>query len=141
MPNHRFSAVVGFMGALLLMLSLSSPAQVNLPPTIAQLADQSVAPGSVVTVSVFASDPNGDAVRLSLITAPAFVSLADNGNGTGTIRIAPAAADTVGGRVTVQAADRAGLTAQASFNVTIAATLTVPGLIDDLTGDIASFGL
>src|SRR5262249_46287394 len=91
----------------------------NLPPTIAAIGDQTVTAGDVRTVAVSASDPDNDTLRLSIVASPAFVSLSDNGNGTGTIRIAPAVTDTTGGRVTVQVTDAGGLSATVSFNVTI----------------------
>ncbi|MDW8413831.1 MAG: FG-GAP-like repeat-containing protein [Acidobacteriota bacterium] len=92
----------------------------NQPPTIAPISDVTLRAGEVRTVAVNASDPNGNAgLRLSIVSAPAFVSLSDNGNGTGSIRIAPALTDTTGGRVTVQVTDPGGLSAQTSFNVTV----------------------
>jgi hypothetical protein len=92
----------------------------NVAPTIANIADQTVRAGDVRTVTVMASDANGPAgLRLAITSAPSFVSIADNGNGTGTIRIAPAVTDTTGGRVTVQVTDPQGLSAMASFNVTV----------------------
>jgi hypothetical protein len=92
----------------------------NLAPTISSIGDQVVRAGDTLSVPVTASDPNGNAgLRLTLSGAPAFVSLSDNGNGTGTIRISPALTDSQGGRVTVQVTDLSGLSAQTSFNITV----------------------
>jgi len=106
----------------------------NLPPTIASIADQTVKAGQSITVNVSASDPNKDALRLSLTSAPAFVSLSDNGNGTGVLRIAPALTDSQGGRVTVQVTDAGGLTASTSFNVTVQKAVVISAASFDTGG-------
>lgn len=92
----------------------------NVAPTIASIADVTVRGGEVRTIPVSATDANaGDVLRLSLVSGPAFVTLADNGNGTGTIRVAPALSDTTGGPVTIQVTDAAGASARTTFNVTV----------------------
>jgi hypothetical protein len=107
----------------------------NLPPTIASIQDQTVRAGQTATVNITANDPNGNAgLRLSLTSAPAFVSLSDNGNGTGVIRITPALTETQGGRVTLQVTDPAGLTAQASFNVTVQKNVSIGAASFDTGG-------
>jgi hypothetical protein len=107
----------------------------NLPPTLATIQDQTVKAGATATVNVSANDPNGNVgLRLSLTSAPAFVSLSDNGNGTGVIRITPALTETQGGRVTIQVTDPAGLTAQASFNVTVQKSVTIGAASFDTGG-------
>jgi FG-GAP-like repeat len=98
----------------------------NIAPSLATITDQTVRSGQTVTVPVMANDPNGNnGLRLALVSAPAFVSLADNGNGTGTIRISPAVQDTQGGRVTIQVTDTAGLTGMTSFNVTVQRSVNI----------------
>ncbi|MEW6735170.1 MAG: hypothetical protein AB1489_28015, partial [Acidobacteriota bacterium] len=47
------------------------------------------------------------------------------GNGTGSLRIAPALSDTQGGRVTVRVTDPLGLSAETSFNVTVQKTVRI----------------
>jgi YVTN family beta-propeller protein len=116
---------------------------VNVPPTITAIADRTVRVGDVETISVTASDQNGNAgLTLSLLSSPTFVSLTDNGNGNGTIRIAAQAGDT-GGRITVQVTDSGGLTAQTSFNVSVQQNLTITGATfrkPNLTINGAGFG-
>lgn len=98
----------------------------NVAPTIAPIQDVTLKAGDVRTVAISANDANGNnGLRLSIVSAPAFVSISDNGNGTGTIRIAPAITDTTGGRVTVQVTDPGGLSAQTSFNVTVQKAVTI----------------
>lgn len=99
------------------------------PRFVSNFQDVSIRSGAApVSVPVSATDDNGtNGLRLTLVSAPAFVSIADNGNGTGTIRVAPALTDTQGGRVTVQVTDPAGLSAQASFNVTVTRNVQIAG--------------
>jgi YVTN family beta-propeller protein len=98
----------------------------NVPPTIAAIADQAVKAGDVQTVSVSASDRNGNTgLKLSLVSAPTFVALTDNGNGSGTIRITPAVTDNQGGTVLLQVTDPGGLSAQVSFNVTVLSNILI----------------
>ncbi|MEW6733855.1 MAG: hypothetical protein AB1489_21190, partial [Acidobacteriota bacterium] len=47
------------------------------------------------------------------------------GNGTGSLRIAPALSDTQGGRVTVRVTDPLGLSAETSFNVTVQKSVSI----------------
>jgi hypothetical protein len=104
----------------------------NLPPTLAAIQDQTVMAGQTISVPVSANDPNGNlGLRLALTSNPAFVSISDNGNGTGTIRISPALTDTQGGRVTVQVTDQGGLTATTSFNVTVQKAVNVSNAVFD----------
>src|SRR5262249_14068690 len=78
--------------------------------TIAAIADQIVAPGQSVSVTVSAHDQLGnDGLILSLIAAPQFVTLIDNGKGNGTIQIAPPATDIEGGRVIARVTNANGL--------------------------------
>jgi hypothetical protein len=92
----------------------------NRAPQLGNIADVTLRGGEVRSITVTATDPDpNDRLTLSLQSAPAFVSLADNGNGTGTIRVAPGVTDTTGGRVTVSVRDNAGATSTTSFNITV----------------------
>jgi hypothetical protein len=107
----------------------------NLPPTIQAIQNQTVTQGQVVTVSVSATDPNGNnGLRLTLPNAPSFVSISDNGNGTGTIRIAPSATDTTGGNVTVQVTDQGGLTAETTFSISVQKAVSIVSASFDTRG-------
>lgn len=106
----------------------------NIAPTIANIGDQTVRQGQAVTVNITANDTPGDALRLSLASAPAFVTLSDNGNGTGVIRISPSLTDATGGRVTVTVTDQGGLAATTSFNVTVQRAVVINGAAFDTGG-------
>lgn len=105
----------------------------NLPPTIANIPDQTVkAGGTPVSLSVIASDtPDEASLQLSIASAPAFVSITDNGGGKGTIRIAPSLTDTQGGRVTVMVKDSGGLVGMTSFNITVQKAVTIVAVNPD----------
>jgi hypothetical protein len=61
----------------------------NTPPTIDAITDTGVSEGGSTTVDVSASDADsGDSLSLS-VSGPDWVSLTDNGDGTGTIELAP----------------------------------------------------
>ncbi len=91
--------IAGFSGpALTSMVTIPiTVLPLVLPPVIAPVSDVTVATGSTDSFTVSATDPQGRALTLSLVndaqgsTLPPFISLMDNGNGTGTITIAPGA--------------------------------------------------
>ncbi|MDW7712434.1 MAG: PKD domain-containing protein, partial [Deferrisomatales bacterium] len=62
---------------------------VNRAPVLATIPNQSVLEGQTVTVSLAASDPDGDGLRLSASGLPGFCALNDAGNGTGSIACSP----------------------------------------------------
>jgi hypothetical protein len=65
----------------------------NTAPTNDAISDQAVVTGETVTVPVTASDAEGDSLTLSKSSGPSFVTLTDNGDGTGSLEIAPASGD------------------------------------------------
>jgi hypothetical protein len=90
----------------------------NAAPTLDAIADQTVVTGETVTVPVTASDTDGDAPTLTKTSGPAFVTLTDAGDGTGTFEIDPTAADA--GTYTVEVtADDGTDTAVESFQLTV----------------------
>jgi hypothetical protein len=94
----------------------------NTAPTIDAIGDQSAVEGDTVTVDVTASDADtDDTPSLSLTQSPSFVSLTDNGDGTGTIEITPGSGAAANSPYTVevQASDDDGATATESFQVTV----------------------
>lgn len=108
------------------MVSVNVVGRANVAPTIAAIANQTLRAGTTQTLSVTATDPDGNTgLRLTLVSAPAFVTLQDNGSGSGSIRIAPAASETQGGNVVIQVIDPGGLTAQTSFTVTVQPAITI----------------
>jgi hypothetical protein len=96
----------------------------NTAPTIDAISDQTVTEGETSQVSVSASDSNGDSLTLSKTSGPDFVTLTDNGDGTGALDITPQSGDAGTYTVTVEAADGNGGTATESFQLTVEDTST-----------------
>lgn len=112
------------------LVTVSVQANANKPPTIATIADITVNAGEQKSLSVSANDPDGNAgLKLSLTTNLSFVSLTDNGNGSGLLSITPSSTDSQGGTVTVVVTDAGGLAAQTTFNVTVQQPLTVTSAV------------
>jgi hypothetical protein len=76
----------------------------NAPPALDPISDRTVTEGDSATVPVAATDDDGDAVSLSLGQAPDFVTLSEDGDGTGTIDVTPESGDADGSPYTVEVA-------------------------------------
>jgi len=61
----------------------------NAPPVLTAIANQTMNEGATLNIPLSATDPDGDKITLSARNVPAFASLLDNGNGTGTLRLTP----------------------------------------------------
>lgn len=103
-------------------ISLSS-----LTPTIDPIGNKVLFAGSSLNVNVSASDfvDSNNHLNLSLSYAPNYVSLTDNGNGTGLITIKPGFEVAETSPVVVRATNSKGLSVELSFNVTVFASLTI----------------
>ncbi|WP_390293617.1 malectin domain-containing carbohydrate-binding protein [Haloarchaeobius litoreus] len=98
----------------------------NTPPAVTAIDDQTVIRGETVTVPVSATDVDGDNLTLSAST-PGFVSFTDDGDGTGTLTVAPQSGDTGTTTVEVTADDGEAQTTE-SFELTVdAGTDTTAG--------------
>ena len=58
-------------------------------PEILAIANQSVAVGSSIQISVSATDPDGEPIHLSVLGLPDFAQFVDLGDGAGTITADP----------------------------------------------------
>jgi predicted esterase len=74
-------------------LSIVTPSLPAPAPVIGAIADVHMAGGSTQSVPVTANVSDGSSISLSLNNAPSFVSIADNGNGTGQVALKPTASD------------------------------------------------
>ncbi|MGE3541848.1 MAG: Ig-like domain-containing protein [Candidatus Tectimicrobiota bacterium] len=70
-----------------------SVGNVNRPPVITPIGNQTVSAGQTLVLPVTASDPDGDTLTLTVANQPAFVTLADHGNGTGMLTLLPTPGD------------------------------------------------
>ncbi len=93
---------------------------VNQPPNVVNPGTQTGTEEAFFSVTVFATDPDGDALTMSdLGTTPAWASFNDNGNNSATISGIPALGDAGTTSQSVRAAD-ASVTDTESFDIVIA---------------------
>ena len=80
---------------------------VNVAPVLGSIGDQTISAGSSRTITVSASDANGD--RLSFSSdAAGFIGFTDNGNGTATLTLNPQEADIGSHSLTVSVTEDTG---------------------------------
>jgi hypothetical protein len=121
----------GATGAVSQTVVLDVQTDTNTAPSIDSLSDQTVVTGENVVVPVSASDAEGDSLTLSKSSGPTFVTLTDNGDGTGSLEIAPASADAGTYTVEVTADDGSAETTE-NFQLTVdTATATTSGTVID----------
>ncbi len=95
----------------------------NEPPVLAAIADRSLDEGDTVNVGLSATDPDGDALSLGATLAggdplPDWMTLTDDGDGTGNLELAPLSSDSGSYDVTVSASD-GDLADSETFTVTV----------------------
>ncbi|WP_160148080.1 malectin domain-containing carbohydrate-binding protein [Rubripirellula obstinata] len=94
----------------------------NSAPVLSAISDITVAPGSQVSVPVSAQDADGgDVLTLSESGFPSFVTLQDNGNGSGLITIAPpvGSSGTYSGQVTATDNGSPALSDSEAFSINV----------------------
>jgi hypothetical protein len=101
----------------------------NRTPMIATVPDQRVKVGDTLRVTVRASDPDGDALRFSVPTAPlSLINVGSDASGGAVLTFSPRSIDQ-GGRVTVRAIDTGGLISETSFNLTVDRTVIISSVV------------
>jgi hypothetical protein len=92
----------------------------NLAPVVNAVGAISVQATKTKTVAVTATDP-GDVITLQAVGLPAFAQFQDNGNGAGTLTLAPGATDIgVYSGASLQATDDHGSVSSTPLNITVA---------------------
>jgi hypothetical protein len=66
---------------------------INRPPVLDRIGDQTVQAGTVLLVPITSRDPDQDGLTLSHTTLPAFATFTDHSDGTGILRLAPGQTD------------------------------------------------
>ena len=118
--NVNFTAETDNAKVSAIQVVAADTGDTNSPPTVDAISDQAVAEGESVTVDVTATDADGDTPSLSLGQAPGFVNITDNGDGTGTVTLAPTAGDAADSPYTVEVvADDGETTTTETFSVTV----------------------
>lgn len=87
--NYWADGQINYFGRM--WISRSAPG--NQAPDLAGLNDGAVMVGETLEIPISASDPDGDAIALSLDRAIDFATLIDRGDGTGVLRLAPTWSD------------------------------------------------
>ena len=96
----------------------------NEAPLLSAIGNQTVDEGQVLNVLLSSSDADGDGLLLSTVGLPAFCSLTDNLNGSGTITCTPGISDQGSYPVTVAVVDNG----TPALNDSEALTITVNGI-------------
>lgn len=94
---------------------------VNRAPQLNPINDQSIAEGSTLLIPIVASDLDSDSISLSVNNLPAFGSLTDNGDGSGSLNFTPGFNDAGQYSIEVVATDNGlpALSGTESFLLTI----------------------
>jgi len=96
-------------------------------PTFTSMPVTEAAVDAEYVYEVSATDPDaGDALTLEALTAPAWLSLTDNGDGTGTLSGTPAVEDIGAHGVVLQVSDSSGTATRQTFSVTVAGAGEAP---------------
>ena len=108
-------------------------------PTFEPLEDVTMEIGVLIDVPVVTHDPDGGAVVLSLAYGPPFLFLADHGDGTGTISLAPDIADKGEYDVVVRAADDS-FHVETAFHLSVLVPGEVVAFVEDFEAADAASG-
>ena len=87
--NYWVDDQINYFGRI--WISRSAPE--NQAPDLAEVNNVELMVGQVVEIPVLATDPDGDSIGLTLERVNNFITLTDNGDGTGVLRLAPTWAD------------------------------------------------
>jgi cytochrome c peroxidase len=110
----------------------------NNPPTITSTAITTAGAGQLYNYDVNATDPDGDALTFSLVTAPAGMTIQA---ATGLIAWTPTVAQAGPNNVTVRATDPGGLFAEQSFTITVTTGAAITGRVTASVGGLPMAGV
>src|SRR5690606_7245286 len=91
----------------------------NAPPVIASVADKSVAVGETVSITLSATDADGDPLTFSVTDGPSFISLEGLGDTTAVLQVSPQAGDEGNYNIQVNVSDGKGGDDSTSFMLTV----------------------
>ena len=99
------------------VLSITLP---NKAPVLAAISNQTVKADSIAIINLAATDDLGDVVSLSVSGLPSFATFTNNGNGNGSIKIAPSILQKgIYTNISVSATDNLGAITVRSFSITV----------------------
>jgi hypothetical protein len=87
--NYWVDGLINYFGRIWISKSASG----NQAPDLAELNDVELMAGQVIEIPVSTTDSDGDSILLTLERDIDFVTLSDNGDGTGVLRLAPTWSD------------------------------------------------
>ena len=104
----------------------------NRPPELMPIDDESMEELTSLTVSLSATDPDGDELSYSATDLPSFATPTDNGDGTGSILFEPKIGDAGSYEITVIVTDDGTPPESDSqpFTLTVTENLVIPPIID-----------
>ena len=105
-----------------------SVTDVNRASVLTAIGDQTIAEDQTRVIALNATDADGDAVVLSGDDVPSFITLDDNGDGTGTLTLQPGFDDSGDYTITVRATDSGSLSDQQSFALSVTDVNRAPTL-------------
>ena len=105
-----------------------SVADVNRAPMLTTIGNQTIEEGQTQVIALNATDADGDTIALGSEDLPSFVSVDDNGDGTGTLTVQPDFDDGGEYSITMHATDSNSTTDQQSFTLSVADVNRAPGL-------------
>src|SRR5690606_2488121 len=91
----------------------------NAPPVIASVADKSVVVGETVSITLSATDADGDPLTFSVTDGPSFISLEGLGDTTAVLQVSPQAGDEGNYNIQVNVSDGKGGDDSTSFMLTV----------------------
>ncbi len=92
----------------------------NVAPVFTSTPVTAAIQDALYTYTATAVDDNGDALTLTAITKPAWLTLTDNGDGTSALAGTPSNADVGEHTVVLRVTDSAGAFTEQSFTITVA---------------------
>jgi Bacterial Ig domain len=91
----------------------------NVPPVITSIPDVAATETQTANFTISAVDSDDSTVTLSLVNAPAFVTLVSSGNGTATYSLNPSIGRAGTYTITINAVDTRGMTTDTTFQLTV----------------------
>jgi large repetitive protein len=104
-------------------MSFNVTVNANYTPVVAAISNSTVAEGSITSIPITATDQSGNSSLVwSASSAPSFVTLTDNGSGSGTLSVKPGYAAAGVYQITVNSNDGVGGVGSATFTLTVTNT-------------------
>ncbi len=129
--NIAFTSIVD--NAKISGISITGQSQSNGPPVLTALGPKSVVEGSNLDIVLSAIDPENDAMSFSISPENIdFISLIDNGNGTGVVTVSPLQGDAGIYNLTITVTDAKNNIDFETIPITVVAAVNNPPVLADI---------